>query len=207
MAATRSQRRAPRLIATLIAAMAVSGLACTTQPHPSSMAFFEGLRIGGDEAEGWGTIAEMKADSDVVGVATFLRFELGRTLQGDAIEDVMAYGEATLTFKETISGEAPGEQVAVEFVLPGNVREQAATAERLADDLPVGDVLVFLRAKRGTGEDGLYRLVNSTGLWTATTRAALDAPLADAGVGEVYPSETKEIAGFEEFVAYVSSLD
>lgn len=207
MAATRSQRRAPRLIAIIIAAMAVLAFACTAQPNPSSMAFFEGLRIGGDEAEGWETIAEMKAESDVVGVATFESFELGRTLQGDAIEDVIAYGEARLTFKETISGEAPGGQVAVEFVLPGNAREQAATAERLADDLPVGDVLVFLRAKRGAGEDGLFRLVNSTGLWTATTRAALDAPLADAGVGEVYPSETKEIAGFEEFVAYVSSLD
>lgn len=208
MIAGRRQQGSSRFtLATCAIALVATMVACTaSNSPPSSMAFFEGLRIGGDEAEGWATIGEMKSESDIVGTGTFTSFSLGRTIQGDAPEDVVAYGQARLQLDDTISGKAPDGQIVVEFVLPGDSADYAAIAKGLENNLPQGEVLVFLREKRGSNEAGLYRLVNSNGLWASTTRAPVDAPLADARVGDVYPEETGDLSDFEELVAYVESL-
>lgn len=168
------------------------------------MGFFDTLRTGGDEVEGWTTIGGMKAESDIVGLGRFVSFGLSRTIQGDAPEDVVAYGKALLQLNETISGKAPDGLITVEFILPGNPAKYEATVEELERSLPTGDLLVFLRHKGGR-EAGLYRLVNSNGLWTSTTRAAVDAPFADSELGVPYASELGALTEFDQLVSYVKS--
>ena len=65
-------------------------------------------------------------------------------------------------------------------------------------------VLVFLRDKGGA-EAGLYRLVNSQGLWTSTARATVDAPLAEDAPGSgPYKNELAEISTIDELADQLS---
>lgn len=69
--------------------------------------------------------------------------------------------------------------------------------------LPEDEILVFLRAKRGEGEEGLYRLVNSTGLWVGsddgvTAPLAEDLLAADEKDSEPYPNEVRDISSLDE---------
>lgn len=170
------------------------------------MAFWDVLRVAGDEVEGWPTIGEMKESADAVVMGKFVSFALNRVVAGDAAEDSVGYGAAKVQLAETISGMTEGGPITLEFVLPGTAGDFEAVVKELETSLPEGEMLLFLREKRGTGEAGLFRLVNSNGLWTTTSRADVDAPLADARVGETYKSEVGEFSSLDQLVDYVKSL-
>jgi hypothetical protein len=137
------------------------------------------LRIEGDEVESFDSLKAMAKGADTVAVGTLKSFGVSRTIQSDAVQDSIVYGKATLQVTKQVAGKPVAAEVPVEFLLPYSPDEASRRAGEFNAAIPKGDVLVFLRAKRGPGEAGLYRLVNSEGLWTSTQRAALDAPLAE----------------------------
>lgn len=181
--AARRRWRAPAVAATLALAALVT--ACgggseeqTTRTKAADHAsFWPALRVAGDEVEGYATLSEMAQKADAVVMGTFKSFSPSRTIQGDAPEDVVVYAKGELEIQRNVVGAAPGRTVALEFILPPG--EADALAGRLSAKLPRGPMLVFLRAKRGDGEAGLFRVVNSRGLWAATERSAVDTPLAE----------------------------
>lgn len=199
-------RRRSVLAFALAVALAGAGCSAPSGPTRASMEFWDVLRIGGDEVEGWPTIGEMKASADAVVLGRFVSFALNRVVAGDAAESSVGYGAAEVQVAETISGITDGEPITLEFVLPGTAGDFEAVVKDLETSLPEGEILLFLREKRGTGEAGLFRLVNSNGLWATTARSDVDAPLADALVGETYESEVGEFSSLDQLVDYVKSL-
>ena len=170
--------------------------------------FWTMLRIdGGEEAEYFDMLAEMKASADSVVVGTFKSFTHSRIIQGDAEEDVVVYGKAELAIAETIAGKSPGESVALEFLLPVLPDEAENAISDLQGSLPSGDLVVFLREKRGEREAGLFRVVNSTGLWAETNRAELDLPLAAQPPDEsgIYSDELKGVDSLAELVEVIQT--
>jgi hypothetical protein len=139
--------------------------------------FWPSLRVAGDEVERYATLAEMARKADAVVMGTFKSFSPSRTIRGDAPEDVVVYAKGELEIQQNVVGAAPSPTVALEFILPPG--EAHALIGQLNAALPRGPALVFLRAKRGDGEAGLFRVVNSRGLWAPTKRSAVDTPLAE----------------------------
>lgn len=167
-------------------ALVVLGSACGTGGGVSPQAaavqedgFWSALRVEGDDVEGFPTLAAMARGADAVVVGRFSSFGVSRTLQGDAAEDVVVYAKATLEIEKTLVGGAPAASVPLEFLLPAGPGEADAAAARLNQELPGGRMVVFLRGKRAPGEAGLYRVVNSRGLFAATARGPVDTPLAE----------------------------
>lgn len=187
----------------LLAATACSTPTATSDSGDAS-AFWDALRIAGDEVEGYARVDEMAASADAVLVGRVSSVGLSRTIQGDAAEDLVALAMVRITVVKLISGTASPE-VAVEFLLPSPrepVDEQIASVVASAPD---DEMVLFLRAKRGRGEEGLYRIVNSSGLWTATARNALDTPLADAPPVEsgLFASEEGGWRTLDDLVSYL----
>lgn len=201
----RLARSSAAVLLGLLLALASAG--CTGgEPAQRRVVFWDELRIdGADEAEGWGTFGEMKAAADVVVVAEIASFEMSRTFQGDAEEDLVGYGRANLKVIESLQGDPPEGLVPVEFLLGGDPESYQATADAIGKAVPGGRFLVFLRAKRGKGEDGLFRLVNSTGLWGPVDGATIGAPMSDPEFGSPYDKELSNVESFEELVAYTRS--
>jgi hypothetical protein len=182
--------------------IAASAVGCGGSPAPSGAApadvgtFFQTLRIEGDEVEGYDSLDAMAASATAVVVGRFDSFAVSRELRTDTAEDTLAYGGATLRVTRVLRGAQVSGAVPVEFILRATGDQAVAEAAELNRTLPAGDLVVFLRAKRGSGEAGLFRLANSHGLWASTPRSAVDAPLVD----EVDPRYTRELDG-------VTSLD
>jgi len=168
------------------------------------MAFWQALRIGGDEVEGFTTLGAMTRAADVVGVGRIVSFDLGRMIQGGTPEDIVGYGAAKLELDEAIGGPAQVEPITLEFLLPGHPDNYKAMVKDLQGSVPVGPVLVFLR-HTGGNEAGLFRLVNSRGLWTSTPRSGVDAPLTEAGGVDFYGHEIGDFTELDQLVAYVKS--
>ena len=131
--------------------------------------------MGGEEVESYDTAAEMALASDIVAVGSFQDFRVSRTIQGDAAEDVLIYIGATFVPSNVIAGEPGHDVIVVEFISP-SPNTDATLSE--VNDAADKEVLVFLRNKGGA-EDGLYRLVNSAGLWEESNDQ-LVAPLHEA---------------------------
>lgn len=168
--------------------------------------FWSGLRIAGDEAEGYASLKEMKAEADAVVIGTFGSFEVGRRFQADAPEDVTAYAVAEVVVKERLGGLVP-DRLKLEFLWSGPIERVAEGVTEMADTMPTGDLVLFLRAKRGANEDGLYRVVNSVGLWAATDRADLDTPLGDESSGiSLYAEELRSVRSLADFVREIKEL-
>lgn len=122
------------------------------------------LAVAGDEAEHFDSLEAMAASSDAVIVGTASPLTVHRTLQGDAEEDVVVYLATTVSIEESVSGAfEPGDAVTVEFLSPATT---LGGAESLAREVTMGDRpnLMMLRDKGGD-EAGIYRIVNSLGLW------------------------------------------
>lgn len=212
--------RTPRLLVSVTArrtgvvawvvAMAIVTIGCGSRqalaeaPAPPSVSFWGSVSLrGADEAEGWTTMRAMAADSDFVFVGTFESFEMGRIFQGDAAEDRVGYGTALVRPLTVVGEKKPDGMLPVEFMLPGAPSAYEATAQAIARALPRGEFVFFLRHKGGKEETGLYRLVNSTGLWSVSD-GALDAPLADPDFGTPYAREVKAMRTLDDLVAYLS---
>lgn len=194
---------AARLTVLLIA---VSG--CTAAPTPTGSippiaSFWDAVRITGDEVEGYKSIAEMGEAADAVVVGRFTSLGLSREVHGDAPEDVVLYAAAQLEIGHVFAGRIGERSIPFEFLLGG--QPAAAEMQALEDALPRGDLIVFLRDKGGR-EAGLYRAVNSVGLWASSDRATLDTPLAEAPPAEsVFAGEVAGIASVAEMAEYVST--
>ena len=83
-----------------------------------------------------------------------------------------------LSVVRVVAGDAPA-VVPLEFVAGARPEQVAQDVIALRAAMPHGTALYFLREKRGQGEGGLYRVTNSAGLWTSTSRAALVTPLRE----------------------------
>lgn len=140
--------------------------------------FWETLRVNADEVEGYESMAEMAIEADAVVLGTIESIDGIRTVQGDAAEDVVTYVVASVRVDDTLRGSAEASQpILLEFLLNLPVDRTDAAVDDLRRALPDGDLVLFLRAKRGGEESGRYRLVNSLGLWAQTTDG-LGSPLA-----------------------------
>lgn len=169
---------------------------------------WESLRVTGDEVEGYPSLSDMAGAADAVVLATVDGVSLGRTLQGDAPEDQVFYAQLDLRVDETLTGtSAEGGTVAMELLVPAATSEAALN---VIADLSAGtvgrEVLVFLRHKGGN-EAGLYRPVNSNGLWTETLRSVLDTPLAESPPGSrsLYQVELERVSDLEDLAAALRS--
>jgi hypothetical protein len=133
--------------------------------------------------------------SDAVVVAKVSGMEIGRTVQGDAPEDVVTYARVDLRVERVLSGEVP-DLVPLEFLLGPTPEHAAAELLRLQRSIPTDPAVFFLHEKQGKGEQGLYRVTSTTGLWAATAREELDAPLQEESprMSGLYAAELAGVA-------------
>lgn len=168
MRTTDSQRHLWLALALIVPV--ASGCSTSSPGSKSDEAFWRALRIdGAEEVYRAGTLGEMAATSDLIVVGALDSFALGRIVTGDAAQDVIGYGAATMRVDEVIAGEPP-DPLIVEFLLPTTAATLTAEglrsgANSTGRELPQGRVVMFLHEKQGRGEAGLYRLVEWRGLW------------------------------------------
>jgi hypothetical protein len=170
--------------------------------------WWQRLHIHGSEVEDYESLRTMKQAADATVVGQLQDFRISRHIAGDAAEDRVSYAVANLVITESLGGaERVGSSYPVEFLLGGNPDNVLATIQQQAIALPKSPVIAFLRAKRGSGEKGLYRLVNGAGLW-AEGPDGLIAPMADvaqSNPGDVYP--VKGDPAVEEFERASRAVD
>lgn len=108
---------------------------------------------------------------------------------GGAGGDGQTYGCLTFRADSILAGEMAPEGIPVEFL-----------GDPTGDGLPSSPSVVFLVDKGGV-ESGRYRVVNSAGLYTSTSRATVDQPMREHA-----PTSTKlsahglESESWEQFV-------
>lgn len=165
------------------------------------------LRVVGPlEAEHYPTIEAMRDSADAVVAGSFVSFGT-RVFQGDAVEDVLVYLVAMVRVDHVLAGSLPQRTVPVEFLVPSVVAQEAPVLASLAETLPRTELVFFLRHKRGDGEAGLYRVVNSTGLWAPTGRSDVDTPLTAAPptVAGTYHDELSHVTSLDELKLLVAA--
>lgn len=156
-------------------------------------AFWGPLRVQGDEVEGYSSLSEMADEADAVVRGRFAGYGPSRTLGTDTPEDTVTYAAAEVEVVEVLRGEVPADALPVEFLVSAPADQVDALIEEQQRALPEGEVVLFLREKRGEGESGLYRVVNSNGLWT-TIEGQLAVPMAE-GPEAAAEGEGEESAG------------
>jgi hypothetical protein len=187
-------------LARLLVAIAILLTACSPahQVDPGDQAFWVALQINADEVEGYASLDEMAAAADLVVVGSFSDFGLTRVIQGDAPQDQVGMGGAIVSVDRAYKGSVPRTLI-VEFVLPvvGTTEDFVAYTEGLKETLPSGPMLLLLRDKGGS-EAGLYRLVNSLGLWVLSEQgmAAPLYPLTDS-TNQPYAGELVGVSSVE----------
>lgn len=132
---------------------------------------------GALEAEPPRPIADLGDSADVVALGQFTDTREVRTVgYGQAAAYVLP---VSFVPSSVLKGDAPA-PIMVEFLLfVGGPDGVNAGVKAYREALLGTEMLLLLRAKRGEGEQGLYRVVNSYGLWVETDRHDLDAPLAE----------------------------
>lgn len=144
--------------------------------------FWSILRVAGVEAERFLTFEEMADSADIVAMGRFAGFTDVRVITTDTEEDIVFLGVGTIEITDFIAGREPSdiESVTIEFLLPVFTLEDAEKLvfDQLAAFTPKQELLLFLRHKGPPGEVGLYRAVNSLGIWFDDVDAGLVAPLA-----------------------------
>lgn len=196
-----------RILVVVLAALALaSSLAIRPRGVPPADAFWERLGIAGLETSNFESLKEMLGASDAVVVAKVASVDISRTVQGDAVDDVVTYAQVSLEVIRVISGDAPA-VVPLEFLLGATPEQAAADVKTLRQSMPSGSALYFLHEKRGKGEQGIYRVVNSAGLWTATSRGSLDTPLREETPADgQFAAEITNVQSVEEMAELVASL-
>lgn len=185
-------------------AIAIVGCSASSSSHERD-SFWSHLRVHGDEVEGFGSLADMKDSADLVFVGTMASIGPSRVIQGDAAEDVTTYASVEFTIDQVLSGRA-ADAISVEFLIAAPTADAAAdTVDLLRASLPSDPALLFLRAKQGEGEDGLFRLVSSEGLWMTTDRAVVDTPQAGEPGAHHY-DEAKGVESLDELIDIVKGL-
>lgn len=156
-----------------------AGLALVSRPPvPASGGFWESFRISGLEVRRYDTLDAMLQASDAVVVAKVSDVQISRTVQGDSPDDIVTYARVDLRVEGVLFGDVPGD-VPLEFLLGPTPEHAAADLLGLRQWIPTGPSVYFLHEKQGQGERGLYRVTSTAGLWSATARDELDAPLQE----------------------------
>ena len=181
-------------IATLV--LSLAGCAQEKPPAPSS-AELGALRISGDEVEPYLGFDRMRESADLAVLGELGDAKGIRTVGEPGSEAYLLQFEVKPD--SVMRGSAP-ESIVVEFTLGAATREQAEAAQKVYSDVLGGtEAILYLRAKQGHGEAGLYRPVNSLGFWITTQEAPVSAPLA-----EVDPATLPQ---FRTDLAAADSLD
>lgn len=169
-------------------------------------AFWEAFVFGPavDEVERFHTLEQMLVASDAVITARVRDVAISRILGAEPGENGIAYIRVELDVDHVIAGQAPA-SVPVEFIAFGAPDGGAVLVERLKRQLPVDSAVVFLHAKRGANEAGLYRVTSSTGLWAPTARSRLDSPLR-MDTPEASGLFAAELAGITDLAGLVALL-
>ena len=200
-------RRRPVGIVACAASLLLVLTSCSTASvgdQASADEFWASLRITGDEVEGYSSLGAMKQASDAVIVGRFVDIGVSRQLQGDAEEDVVTYGKATVAVAEVVSGSGVDSTITLEF--PLNVAPDGidTLVQELRSTLPTAPMVLFLREKREPAEVDLYRIVNGDGLWVSTDRG-IETPLS--GNVDVATSDDPFPAKYHDEVAEARNLD
>lgn len=203
---TATRRRPARTVSCVVSLLLVltSCSIASDGDQASADEFWSSLRITGDEVEGYTTLNTMTQASDAVIIGRFVNFGVSRQLQGDAEEDVVTYGKATVTVDEAVAGSGVDSAITLEFLLNVSPDGIDTLVKELQSRLPTAPMVLFLREKRGPGEVDLYRIVNSDGLWVATDRG-IETPLS--GNVDVATSDALFPARYYDELAGVTSLD
>jgi len=183
----------------LMVAAAVLVLVSGCSTSATAEAFWPQVRIVGDEVEGYNEISAMASAADAVVVGHFVNKPTTRVFQGDAPEDVVTYLVTDLRVDRVLAGKLDGNSVRLELLWNSTPREMEIP------NLPTDQMVVFLRAKRGNGEAGKFRAVNSYGLWAPTTRGALDTPLAESATESPFADEVGSMDSVSDLADYVDS--
>ena len=134
------------------------------------------LRVSGDEVEPYVGFAEMGESADVVAWASMTSVAGVRAVGGGPAEGDTAYLLQVVVTPERANPQSG--PLTMELMMPSATAKDAAVeADRISLRLPSEPPLLFLRDKGG-GETGLYRPVNSRGLWLDSPDGP-QAPLAD----------------------------
>jgi hypothetical protein len=173
---------------------------------PTNTVFWERYRIAGLEVEGYTTIADMSLAADSVVTAHVTGVEPGRVFQGDVAEDRVYYARVILEVEQDLHGKAETSTIPMELLLPQVFNDdgfEKAIAE-LDAAIPKDRILVFLREKNDP-DPGVYRPVNSVGLFASTDRSVIDTPLSAEGLTSgLYQDELAGIKTFDDLVALVA---
>lgn len=193
------------VLATLIACDSVASPSSDVSELNAPSAFWDTLRVHGDEVEYFPTLARMAESADIVVTGSFGAFKRTRVIQGDAEEDVVVYAATTLDVQKVIRGGGPTD-ISLEFLLPIDISEVEETLKVLNTSLPVGPLLLFLRNKGGE-EAAFYRVVNSYGVWAESPDGGVVAPLSAAPSDgpQLYLTETAAVATLEELAQSLGS--
>lgn len=181
----------------------------------ATQTLWQALTVMGDEVEGFESLQSMAAASDCILRAHIAGFGISRQFQGDAEEDVVTYVRAELDVSDVIRGENCRDVDSVEFLLPAPPERAQETVKTQSQQLPQEELIWVLRRKRGDDESGLYRLVNSRGLWAQSGQGVYtpltgpDHTLGGTGVEEhahEYGHDSGSIK-FANELSWVGSLD
>lgn len=158
--------------------------------------FWQAFEIDGDWAEFHPTLSELAASADGVLVVRLSGIALRPAIQGDAPEDVVSEAQLRADVIAKVQGSVDAKTIELALIIP-NVRNHAQ-AQTLVDEiaplLPIEPVVLIVRERAPQ----LYRPVNGYGLWAATTRSAVDAPLNP---------ESPDQGLFGPALAHISSLE
>lgn len=171
--------------------------------------FWESFQFGEsiEEVTRVESLRELLAESDAVVLGRVSGVRNSRIIQGDAVEDRVAMVCVDVEVDTVLAGTGPA-AVCVEFIGGSPAEANALVQRALAVGLPLQPVVVFLHQKRGQGEAGLYRVTNSTGLWGATSRSALDSPLRPEPprVSGLYDDELAGIGSVAQLARFLGGI-
>ncbi len=156
-------------------------------------AFWQAIQVDGNWVEFYPTITELALGSDIVAYGSFVSVRPGTDVQGDAPEDLVRQPVFAVE-GEVWKGAARDAIVEVGVV-------NAKPLGELERMLPSARALVFIRER---ADDRGYRFVNGYGVWAATPRAIVDAPLNPFPPDEdIHGEEVSQFASLEALVEFV----
>jgi len=171
--------------------------------------FWEQYQFSAFEVEAYSSIEDMARAADAVVSAQIVSVGPGRVFQGDTPEDRVYYASLGLQVEEQLLGAQVKSPLEVELLLPQVFDDQGfqLAVTELAGWVPKGKILVFLREKNDP-DPGVYRPVNSVGLFASTDRADIDTPLSFETPAEsgVFQSSLGDIEDIHDLVAFVATF-
>jgi hypothetical protein len=165
----------------LVAVVGVAGGAACSAGNSEDEAFWSELRLAGGavEAEQFNSAKEMVEASDFVVQGRFVGAKGVRLIQGDAAEDQVFLAQLLFEVDRVVNGPDGDPTLIVEFLIgSASEKEAQVVVDVLQEATPESGLVMFVRHKRGAQEAGLYRPINSLGLW-AEHDGKPNAPLSD----------------------------